>query len=863
LPNQQYLKDIKPLACEFYERNHSPEPGGCKHQDYATLYIVGKCIKADFQGGDCPVHFVTLQSKTKKGHKIILPVIEGRRNWQTHLYLETEQRQEPAMNEITHTKFGMGTSNLRKEDNAFITGTGCYTDDITDTGILYGYVMRSPAAHARFVINDISQAQEHPGVHAVLTADDVSDIKPLACIVPVTQPDGSQNANRDIPILCKDIVRHLGDAICFIVAESVAIAKDAAELIDLDFEILDAVVDTKMALDEDSIKVYEDGDQNLAFTHFMGQREETDEAFSKADHVVEIEVINNRLISNYMETRAIQAKWDDDKNRFDVTVGSQGVFGIRRNLANIMNLEQDQIHVMTPDVGGGFGTKVFVYREYPLCMIAAKKLGRPVKWTCDRSEHFVSDAHGRDNVATAKMAMDKDGRFLAIEVDLIAAMGAYLHAYGPYIPYLGITMTTGIYDIPAMAVLMRGSYTHTVPTDAYRGAGRPEAAYLIERLVDKCARAIGLSPDEIRRRNLIKPEQLPYTTPAGRMYDTGEYQAHMEMCMDNADWNGFEARNQAAKASNKIRGIGMSTYIEACAFAGSEPAFVELKEDGSFDLKIGTQSNGQGHATAYAQLAAEKLGIDYDQVTLRQGDTDDLENGGGTGGSRSIPLGGVSVVRASEQLAEKLKNLAADELEASSEDIVLEQGNAKIVGTDRLISFADVFKLSKDKTDLKGEGEFKQTEATYPNGTHICEVEIDPSTGITEIVRYTVVDDFGVTVNPLLLAGQVHGGIVQSIGQCLNENVVYDSEGQLLTASFMDYGVPRADNVPGFDFSTRNVPSTTNALGIKGAGEAGTIGATPAVMNAISDALNREYEIFDIDMPVTPAKLWAIINKAS
>lgn len=764
------------------------------------------------------------------------------------------------MNEITHQQFGMGASALRKEDNAFITGKGCYTDDKTDEGILHGYVLRSPAAHATFKINDISAASAHPGVHAVLTADDVSHLKPIPCLAPLTQPDGSKNANRDIPILCKDRVRHVGDAICFIVADSVAIAKDAAELIDLDFDILDAIVDTKEALEPDAVKVYEDGDQNLAFTHFMGDREKTDAAFAKAHHVTEIKLINNRLVSNYMETRAVQAKWDEDKKRYDVTVGSQGVFGMRRALANVMGLEADDLHVMTPDVGGGFGTKVFLYREYPLCLVAAKMLGRPVKWTCERGEHFVSDAHGRDNVVTAKMAMDKDGKFLAMDVDLIAAMGAYLHTFGPYIPYLGITMTTGLYDIDTMAVLLRGSYTHTVPTDAYRGAGRPEAAYLVERLVDKCAMEMKLSPDEIRRRNLIKPEQLPYTTPAGRMYDTGEYEEHMNLCMERADWAGFEARRAQAKTAGKLRGIGMSTYIEACAFAGSEPAFVELKEDGTFDLKIGTQSNGQGHATAYTQLAAEKLGIDYEHINLRQGDTDELENGGGTGGSRSLPLGGVSVVRASAQLAEKIKNIAANELEASSGDIELEDGEAKIVGTDRTISFSDIFKAAKSSDDLMGEGEFKQDEATYPNGTHICEVEIDPTTGITEIIRYTIVDDFGVTINPILLAGQVHGGVVQSIGQCLNENVVYDDEGQLLTASLMDYGVPRADTVPGFDFTTRNVPSTTNALGIKGAGEAGTIGATPAVMNAIINALHEEYDIDHVDMPVTPAKLWKLIN---
>jgi len=764
------------------------------------------------------------------------------------------------MNEVTHAKFGMGASVLRKEDNAFITGKGLYTDDKFAEGLLHGYVLRSPMAHARFRINDVSEASAIAGVHAVLTGKDVSGLNPIPCMIPLKQPDGTMNANRDIPILCEDTVRHVGDAICFIVADSVAIARDAAELIDIDFEMLPVVVDTVAALNDETPSVYEDGDRNLAFTHFMGDREKTDKVFAEADHVTELTIVNNRLISNYMETRACQAKWDSEKERFDVTVGSQGVFGMRRVLAGVMGLDVEALHVMTPDVGGGFGTKVFCYREYPLCLFAAKLLGRPVKWTSDRSEHFVSDAQGRDNVVTARMAMNREGRFLAIDVDLIAAMGAYLHSYGPFIPYLGITMTTGLYDIDTMAVLIRGSYSNTVPTDAYRGAGRPEAAYLVERLVDKCAFNMGLAPDEIRRRNFIKPEQLPYTTPGGRMYDTGEYQAHMELCMERADWAGFEARLAVSKTAGKIRGIGMGAYIEACAFAGSEPAFVELKEDGTVDLKIGTQSNGQGHATAYAQLAAEKLGLDYEKIQLRQGDTDELENGGGTGGSRSIPLGGVSVTRASEQLAEKIKNIAAEELEASAADIELENGEARIVGTDRMISFVDIAAAAGNPGDLRGEGEFKQAEATYPNGTHICEVEIDPETGTTDIVSYTVVDDFGVTLNPILLAGQVHGGITQSIGQVLTEQVIYDGEGQLLTASFMDYNVPKADRVPGFDFTTRNVPSTTNALGIKGAGEAGTIGATPAVMNAVIDALHREYGITEMDMPVTPLRLWEAIQ---
>jgi len=766
------------------------------------------------------------------------------------------------MNEVIHAKFGLGASVLRKEDNAFITGRGNYTDDTAHEGVLHGYVLRSPHAHAKFEIKDISAALDIAGVHAVVTAVDLTDLQPLKNVTPVKQPDGSMSVGRDIPVLCFDTVRYVGDAIAFIVADSVAIARDAAEFIDVAFESLDTVVDTEGCLASDANLVYSDMSDNVAFSHLMGDREKTEALFKSAEHVSEIKIINNRLVSNYLETRSCVGEWNVEGDRYEVTVCSQGAHGIQGLLASVFGLKPEKFHVVTPDVGGGFGTKVFIYREYPLCLYAAKLLGRTVKWTCDRTEHFLADAHGRDNVVTARMAMDKDGRFLAVDVDLIAAMGAYMHCYGAFIPFLGATMTTGLYDIDTMCVFIRGVYTNTTPTDAYRGAGRPEAAYLIERLVDKCAMDMNLGRDEIRRRNFIKTEQLPYMTPGGRNYDTGEFEAHMDDCMANAGWADIEQRNTEAKTRGKFRGIGMATYIEACAFAGSEPAYLELMANGSFELKIGTQSNGQGHATAYAQLAAEKLGIDYEKISLHQGDTDELAAGGGTGGSRSVPLGGVSVVYASEQLAEKIKDIAADKLEASPGDIELVDGEARIVGTDRIITFADVAAAAGNPDDLKGEGEWKQAEATYPNGTHICEVEIDPATGITEVIAYTIVDDFGVTVNPILLAGQIHGGVVQGIGQCLNERVVYDEDGQLLTATFMDYSMPRAGDLPFLDFSTRNVPSTTNAMGIKGAGEAGTIGACPAVMNAVVDALNRHCGLTHVDMPVTPSIMWDTLQRA-
>jgi carbon-monoxide dehydrogenase large subunit len=599
---------------------------------------------------------------------------------------------------------------------------------------------------------------------------------------------------------------------------------------------------------------------NRAFSHHIGDKARTDEAFAHAANITRIEFANNRLICNYMEARAAIGEWVDD--RFVLTTGSQGVHSMQKILADVFGIDKKELRVVTPDVGGGFGTKAFVYREYALVLEAARRLGRPVKWTSDRTEHFLTDAHGRDNAVTAEMAMDKDGRFLGLRVDIAANMGAYISQYGPMIPVIGVTMSTGVYDIQAIDVSVTGVYTNTCPVDAYRGAGRPEAALLVEKLVDACARDTGLSVDEIRRRNFIRPEQFPYRTQTGRLYDTGEFEGHMKLAMERAEWNGFPERLAQSKAAGNIRGIGMATYIEACAFPGSEPAFLELNGDGSVTLKIGTQTNGQGHATAYAQFISEKLDLPLEKIHVRQGDTDDLPAGGGTGGSRSIPLGGVSAARAGEDLAEKIKRIAADELEASAGDIELVDGVARIVGTDRVIDFSAIAKAAKTPEDLKGFGEFVQDECTYPNGTHICEVEIDPDTGMAEVVRYTIVDDFGVTVNPMLLAGQIHGGVVQGIGQALREGSVHGEDGQLLTASFMDYAMPRADLVPFFHFETRNVPSTTNALGIKGAGEAGTIGSTPAALNAVTDALFRAYGIRHIDMPTTPSRIWAATRNA-
>lgn len=764
---------------------------------------------------------------------------------------------------VVTPRFGMGASVRRVEDNALILGQGRYTDDISPEGALHGYVLRSPAAKALLSIVSTEAARAAPGVHLVLTGADLKHLRDLRSGVMQPQPDGTRAPTRDIPILCRDAVNYVGDAIAFVVADSREQAQDAAELIELDFDTQDAAAATATALHEETLLVWPELGSNKAFSYHIGDTAGTDAVFARAAKVTRIDFVNNRLVCNYMEARAAIGEWKQQEGRFVLTTGSQGVHSMQKIVCGVLGVGKDELRVVTPDVGGGFGPKSFVYREHVLVLEAAKRLGRPVKWTGDRTEHFLTDAHGRDNVSAAEMAMDEEGRFLGLRAKLIANMGAYISQYGPFIPVVGVSMSTGVYDIQALDVSVTAVYTNTTPVDAYRGAGRPEAALLIEKLVDACARDMDLAADEIRRRNFIRPDQMPYRTQTGRLYDTGEFEGHMNQAMQRAEWTQFSARLEEAKARGKIRGIGMATYVEACAFAGSEPAHVELNGDGTVTLKIGTQTNGQGHATAYAQLLAEKLDLAMGRIHVRQGDTDELKAGGGTGGSRSIPLGGVSTARAGEDLAEKIRRIAADELEASSADIELKDGIARIVGTDRTMDFAAIAKAAKKPDDLKGFGEFVQDEATYPNGTHICEVEIDPDTGTTEIVRYTIVDDFGATVNPLLLAGQVHGGVVQGIGQALAEDTVYGEDGQLLSASFMDYAMPRADTVPFFHFETRNVPSTTNALGIKGAGEAGTIGATPAALNAVTDALYRAYGIKHIDMPATPSRIWGAIRDAS
>ena len=756
---------------------------------------------------------------------------------------------------------GFGAAIRRLEDETFITGQGRYTDDVSAEGQLHGAVVRSPYANAKIVSIDAEAARSAPGVELVLTGADVSHLKDLVTGSMPREPDGSKRETRDIPILCRDSVHYVGDAVAFVVARTKAEAVDAAEMVEVEYEEADAAIGTAEVLEDGAPHVWPELGTNVAYTSRKGDKGKTDEAFARAARTTTIRFVNNRLVANYIETRAANAQVDPATGRMMLTLGSQGVHDIRDRLVEVFDIDAKDLRVVTPDVGGGFGTKIFCYREYALVLEAARQLGKPVKWTADRTEHFLTDTHGRDNAVEATMAMDEDGRFLGLRVHTIANMGAYLSEHGPTIPMFGASMATGVYDIPAADVLITGVYTNTVPVDAYRGAGRPEAAFLIERLVDECAADLGISPVELRRRNFIPNDAFPYDTAVGRTYEACELDGHMTRALEIAEHADFEDRRAAAARGGKYRGIGVSTYIEACAFAGSEPAFLQLQDDGTVRLKIGTQSNGQGHATAYAQLASDALGLDPSRIVMHQGDTDELDEGGGTGGSRSVPLGGASVVRASESLAEKIKVLAAEELEVAGGDIELAEGSARVVGTDRAVSFADLAAKATDEEQLRAEGVFKQSQPTFPNGTHVCELEIDPATGVAEIVAYTIVDDFGAVVNPLLLEGQVHGGVAQGIGQCLTELATYSEDGQPVTASFMDYGVPRADTIPSFTFETRNVRSTTNAIGIKGAGEAGTIGSCPAVMNALVDALSP-LGIRDIPMPATPDVLWTLINGA-
>ena len=762
-------------------------------------------------------------------------------------------------------RFGVGQPATRVEDQRLVTGAGRYTDDIQPANAVHGVVVRSPHAHAAFTIGDLAEVRAMPGVLLVLTYPDVAHLGGLPCGAPARNADGTRQVLPPYPVLADGVVRHVGDAVAFVVADTAEAARDAAEALPIAYEPRPAAIGLAAAERPGAPLVFDTVPGNLAFDVREGDRAATDAAFAAAHRTVSLTIVNNRLVTNYLEPRAAIGEYDGASGRWTLTLGSQGSHGIRDGLARaIIKVSPDRIRVVTPDVGGGFGTKIFMYREYPLVLLAAEKVGRPVKWRAERTEHFLGDAQGRDNVTTAELALDRDGRFTAMRVDLKADMGGYLSGFAPYIPTAGSLMSPGVYAIPTIAIRIRGYYTHTLPVDAYRGAGRPEAAYVIERLVDHVARVTGDTPDAVRTRNFVPAAAMPYRTSTGKVYDTGEFEGHMRRAMELADWPGFAARRAASERRGKLRGRGLASYIEACAGGGAEDALVRVDRDGGATVLIGTQSTGQGHETAYAQLVADALDLPLERIRVRQGDTDEIATGGGTGGSRSIPVGGASVAGASRRLAEQLKEVAAEVLEAGLADLELADGLVRVVGTDRAISFADLATWSEAQPDkLQAKDSWKPPEATYPNGTHVCELEVDPETGEVELQTYVVVDDFGVTLNPSLLAGQVHGGIAQGVGQALHEHTVYDPDGQLVTASLMDYRLPRAADLPEIVFETRNVPSTTNALGMKGAGEAGAIGSCPAVINALVDALHDPYGVEHIDMPATPDAVRAAIRAAA
>ena len=696
----------------------------------------------------------------------------------------------------------------------------------------------------------------------IFTGQDVkqADFGDVPCLVPLANRDGSPRGETPRPVLALDRVRHVGDAVALVVAETLEQAKDAAELIDVDYAPRPHVVGTYEAAQPGAPLVHDGIKDNIVFDWEMGDRARTDAAFAKAHKVVTLKLVNQRLVVNSMEPRGAICEYDSKDDRSTLWLSSQGVHMIRPVVADmILKIGSAKLRVRTGDVGGGFGMKIFVHPEYPMVVWASRTLKRTVKWIPDRQEAFQSDVQGRDHVSIAEMALDKDCRFIGERITTYAALGAYLSHFSAFIPTLaGSSMLNGLYTTPAIYVNVKGVMTNTVPTDAYRGAGRPEASYLMERFVDHIARETGKTPDEIRAINFIKPTQLPYKTALGDSYDSGDFETVMRKGMETADWKGFPARRAQSAAKGKWRGIGMATYVEKCSGGSPETTIAKFTEDGLLTLYVGNQSNGQGHETAIAHVASAKFGIDIERIKVVQGDSDVVPEGM-TGGSRTVAVNGAATAGVAETIIAKGKPLAANMLEASAADIDYSDGAYKIVGTDRTVSLFDVAQANKGALD----DQFTRTpEAdTYPNGCHICELEIDPDTGTLQILNYSVMDDFGVALNPLLLQGQIHGGVGQGVGQALTEKTVYDADsGQLISGSFMDYALPRADVVPHVQFGLHNSPCKTNPLGVKGAGEAGAIGAPPSVVNAIVDAIHAHTGVKHVDMPVTAASLWAVIE---
>jgi len=741
----------------------------------------------------------------------------------------------------------------RIEDLKFITGQSRYTDDIRVAGALHAYVLRSPHAHARIAGIDTAAAASMPGVRLVLTgAEQAADgIGALRCPVAVGKPDKSDYFDPPRLPLAVGHVRHVGDALALVVADSWAQARDAAEAIEVDYEPLDPIVDLEAAAAPGAPLVWDRAPGNTCVVVERGDAAATDAGFARAAHVVRLRVRNNRLIVNSLETRAAIGEYDADAGKYTLTTPSQGVHFIRKILApDVLGVPPDKLRVLTPDVGGGFGMKFQAYAEQALVLWAAKRLGRPVRWSADRAESFLSDTHARAHVSEGELAVDAEGRFLAYRASTLCDMGAYASSYAPAIGSLGfMKVATGPYLMPVAHLTSRLLFTHTVPVDAYRGAGKPEAQYLLERLVDRAAAACGLDRAEIRRRNMLKPADLPWKNVAGVVYDCGDFVKPLDRALALADQSGFAARRAASEKNGKRRGFGIAAYVHGTGGDPSERGVVEIAADGAVTAKSGTQSQGQGHATAFATVVGAALGLPPAEIALIQGDSDALDRGGGTGGSSSLLLGASALAQASMALIEKGRPEAAKALEAAEADVIFDAGHYRVTGTDRRIGLREVAKAAGG---LAADALFDASHLSFPNGVQVCEVEVDPETGRLSLENYVSVDDFGREITPRLVDGQVVGGIVQGVGQALMENAVYDESGQLLTGSFMDYGMPRADDLGPFTLDRVSIPTGNNPSGAKGVGECGTIGAPPCVVSGVCDALGVDH----IDMPLSPEVVW-------
>jgi carbon-monoxide dehydrogenase large subunit len=772
-------------------------------------------------------------------------------------------------------KYGVGQPVRRTEDPRLLTGRGKFNDDMPRDGEAMGFVLRSPHAHADIRSIDTSAAEKMPGVLAVLTGQDLADDGigtfpgPPPFFAALTKPDGSPLVYPPQHALTSDRARYVGDPVAFVVAETLNQARDAAEAVEVDYAPLDAVVETDRAMDDGAVQIWDDVPKNYLFQAQIGDTAEADKAFDAADHVASVRLVNQRIVQNSMEVRGAIGSYDADDDRYTIYTSNQNRHLLRTWLAGaFFKCEPTKIRVLVDDVGGGFGMKTHPYPEQVLVLVAAKRLGRKVRWISDRTEAFLSDLHGRDHISDCELALDKDGKFLAVRVKTVANIGAYSCSAGVSVPtQIGPKILTSVYDVPVADVEVKCVVTNTAPVGPYRGAGRPEAIYVMERLVDVAAHDLGIDPVEIRRRNLIPGDGFPYTNAVGTTYDSGAFEENMDLVAKMADWEGHEARRAEARTRGKLSGIAISQYLETTAGNPTETAEVEVEDD-QVVVRVGTQPMGQGHDTSFMQLVSEKLGVDFEKVLIDTSDSDNLPDGGGSHGSRTSHIGSVAALNSSDEVITKGTLIASEMLETASADIEFADGEFRVAGTDRSVTLFDVAKHARTSTTLPEElqGPLSGTDThtienwSYPNGCHVCELEIDADTGVIDIVRYCAVDDVGKVINPMLVAGQVHGGVAQGVGQAILENTVYDPlNGQMITSSFMDYTMPRADDLPMIELDTNEVPCATNILGVKGAGEAGALVAPPVVIAAIANAL-RDCGVSHIDMPATPERIWELMQ---